>query len=291
MDPHSYANLHEIKTKALHLSLQASFEHKTLAGQVSLDCERLDTTATQVILDTRDLAIHSVKVDSQELDFSLGVASEAFGQALIIELGSSLEGSSSTQFTLVIDYATSPLASGIQWLEPNQTAGKTRPYLFTQCQAIHARSVVPCQDAPSAKVTYAAAISVPKWATCLMSAVQTTTMDSSSPVEFDALCRVQDEKKKKEKSDTTTTYYWTQRVPIPSYLLALVVGDLASVDIGPRSRVWAEPSVVHQAAYEFHQTEDFIQHAEAIMDQPYVWGRYDLVCLPPSFPYGGKWLL
>lgn len=145
------------------------------------------------------------------------------------------------------------------------SAGKHHPYLFTQCQAIHARSLLPCQDTPFIKAPYTATVRVLKPLTAVMSA-----LSSESTVE----------------DEGSRTFSFTQPVPIPSYLIALGVGNLESIEIGPRSRVWAEPEVVKGAAWEFAETESFIATAESIVG-PYVWGRYDLLMLPPSFPYGG----
>lgn len=167
---------------------------------------------------------------------------------------------------ITISYSTTKLCSALQWLPPAQTAGKEYPYLFTQCQAIHARSLVPCQDRCGVKMTYTACVTVPQWATCVMSALLKNTEVTS------------------EKTVSST---WDQPVPISSYLLALAVGQLSKRDISKRCTVWSEPSVVENAAYEFSETEEFLSTAEAIAGKDYVWGRYDLLCLPPSFPYGG----
>ena len=175
--------------------------------------------------------------------------------------------SKGTKFVAKLEYETLPSSSAIQWLTKEQTADKTHPYMFTQCQAIHARSLLPCQDCPSIKTSYTAYVAAPGWSQCMMSAVS----DGSSELDTEGY----------------RIFKWKQSVQIPAYLIAIVAGRVESRDIGPRTRVWAEPSVVEAAAFDFAQTEEFICHAESIMDQEYVWGRYDLVCLPPSFPYGG----
>jgi len=165
-----------------------------------------------------------------------------------------------------ISYCTTKLSSALQWLPKMQTAGKEYPYLFTQCQAIHARSLVPCQDRCGVKMTYTACVTVPQWATCVMSALLKNTEVTSGQ---------------------TVSSTWNQPVPISSYLLALAVGQLSKRDISKRCTVWSEPSIVENAEYEFSETEEFLSTAEAIAGKDYVWGRYDLLCLPPSFPYGG----
>jgi leukotriene-A4 hydrolase len=162
------------------------------------------------------------------------------------------------QSVLRVAYSTSPEASGVQWLNKEQTAGKQHPYLFTQCQAIHARTLMPCQDSSSNKSTYSADITVPEPLVALMSALST-------------------EKK-------GNTYWFEQKVVMPSYLLALVVGDVVKEDISERCAVWSEPSMVKAGAYEFAETETFLAAAEDICG-PYVWGRYDVLLLPPRLDF------
>ena len=176
-----------------------------------------------------------------------------------------------------ITYTTSSdpaQCTAAQWLPPSQTAGKVHPYLFTQCQAIHARSLVPCQDLPGAKFTYDAAVTVPSWATAVMSAL---------PGEEEKVHRG----KKSKNGVGCKVFHFRQPVPIPSYLLALAVGELAGHDVSPRCRIYTEPSVLEAAAFEFSQTEDFLKAAEDLTGVEYPWTRYDLLVLPPSFPYGG----
>ncbi|KAK6049348.1 peptidase family M1 [Cooperia oncophora] len=152
------------------------------------------------------------------------------------------------RFSVVIFYSTSPDATALQWMRKEQTADKKAPYLFSQCQAIHARSIVPCMDTPSVKSTYEAQVTVPAGLTCLMSAIGEGS----------------------KGDDEHTTFFFKQPVAIPSYLIAIVVG----------------PSVVDKAHWEFAETEDILACAEDICGK-YIWGRYDMVCLPPSFPFGG----
>src|SRR5262249_40660100 len=156
--------------------------------------------------------------------------------------------------------------SARQWLEPEQTAGGKAPFLYSQCQAIHARSVVPLQDTPRLRITYDATFSVPSGLRSLMAAQSlkaTSAVDGGRTVER-----------------------WRMTERIPPYLLAFAVGDLASRELGPRSRVWAEPSVVERAAHEFESVDRVLTSAESLFG-PYSWERFDLLVLPPSFPYGG----
>ena len=156
-----------------------------------------------------------------------------FGKSLRVYLPSNAAPLSTVKVS--IDYSTTPQSSAIQWLPPEQTLGKKRPYLFTQCQAIHARTLLPCQDAPAVKITYKATVTTPTWATCLMSALSV-----SSPT---------------DKGDGKSVHMWDQPVPVSTYLIAFCVGELESREISGRCRVWAEPGIVDAVAYEFAETE------------------------------------
>eukprot|EP01114_Cavostelium_apophysatum_P016677 TRINITY_DN4794_c0_g1_i1.p1 TRINITY_DN4794_c0_g1~~TRINITY_DN4794_c0_g1_i1.p1 ORF type:complete len:601 (+),score=152.57 TRINITY_DN4794_c0_g1_i1:41-1843(+) len=263
MDPNSLSNLHEIVTRHISLSLNADFSRKVLHGFVRLTGEALVDGIQKYIVDTRDLTLEKVEENGVQLKYDLEKEHPVFGKALNVHLARAL--SKGDKVTITIYYETSPEASSIQWLEPSQTAGKKQPYLFTQCQAIHARSMLPCQDAPSVKATYDASITVPKDLTAVMSAV-------SQP--------------KGAASDGKNTFSFKQDVPMSSYLIALGIGEIESREIGPRSRVWSEKSMVEAGAYEFAETEEFLKIGEDLLG-PYVWGRYDILLLPPSFPYGG----
>uniref|UniRef100_A0AAV1TIR4 Peptidase M1 leukotriene A4 hydrolase/aminopeptidase C-terminal domain-containing protein n=1 Tax=Peronospora matthiolae TaxID=2874970 RepID=A0AAV1TIR4_9STRA len=266
LSSHSYSNLNEVTFTHLHWVISLDFNARQLRGYAEYTFRHTSTTSSSidVVLDTHDLSISTAFADGQETAFSLQEPAHAvFGQALVVTVP--------RQTTKIrVDYTTSPASSGLQWLSKELTAGKTHPYLFTQCQAIHARSLLPCPDTPSCKFTYSATVTVPEWCTCLMSAIA----DPKGRQHLD-------------RDQQTYQVSFEQSVPIPSYLLAIVAGKLESVDLGPRSRVWAEAAVVTKAAHEFAQTEAFLAHAEEITGQEYVWKRYDLVCLPPSFPYGG----
>ena len=136
--------------------------------------------------------------------------------------------------------------------------------MFSQCQAIHARSLLPCADAPTAKFTYEATVKVPDWATALMSAVPV-----GAPMQ----------------KAGESTFCFVQTIPVPSYLVAIAVGELRGVEVGPRSTVWSEPSVVEAAAWEFADTEKFIAEGEELLAHPYIWGRYDILMMPRAFAY------
>ncbi len=254
-DYHSFANPEDVTVTHLDLDLRADFEKKQLSGTVSLDIKRIQQDANTLILDTRDLNINSVTVAGKAIPFELKPADENLGAALHIDLPSGAE-------RLVIAYQTSPSASGAQWLTPAQTAGKKHPFLFTQAQAIHARSFIPLQDSPKVRVTYTATIRTPKELLAVMSA-------SNDP-----------------DTERDGVYEFTMPQAIPSYLIALAIGDLEFQAMGPRTGVYAEPSMLEAAAKEFEDTESMLIATENKYG-PYGWDRYDLLILPPSFPFGG----
>ncbi|XP_076861056.1 leukotriene A-4 hydrolase [Brachyhypopomus gauderio] len=264
-DPCSFSSFSKCLTKHLNLTYQVDFDSHVLKGKVALTVEVLEDKLSVLTLDTKDLKIFKVAANGQTAKFALGAKHGYKGSPLEITLPFEL---SRGQHVIVdIEYETSPQASALQWLSPAQTAGKKHPYLFSQCQATHCRTMVPCQDTPSVKHTYYAQVSVPRELVALMSAVQ-------------------DGQEQDPNDSSRVIYRFRQPVPMPSYLIALVVGALESRVIGPRSRVWSEKEYVDKAAFEFSETEAMLRAAETLAG-PYVWGQYDLLVLPPSFPYGG----
>ena len=259
-DPHSYAQTDKVRVTALKLNLGVAFQSSQLIGTAELSLDWRDKAARTLTLDTRDLSIATVEAIGKDgkaapVKFSLADKDKILGSALTIELP---EQASKVK----IAYATSPGASGLQWLPPEQTAGKKHPFLFSQSQAIHARSWVPLQDTPGVRFTYTADIDVPNELRAVMSA-------GNDP-----------------KHRLSGTFHFEMDKPIPSYLLALAVGDIAVKPTGPRTAVYAEPSMVEKAAKEFEDTEKMIAATEKLYG-PYRWGRYDILVLPPSFPFGG----
>jgi leukotriene-A4 hydrolase len=254
-DYHSYGNPDEVKVTNLALDLTVDFNDKMLKGSVELDIERIKTDAKKLVLDTRALNILKVTADGKTLNYSLAQADAVLGSALTIDLPE-------TGNKVKVEYQTSPEASGVQWLTPAQTAGKKQPFLFTQAQAIHARSFIPLQDSPQVRVTYQAIIHTPKELLAVMSA-------SNDP-----------------KTARDGEYEFSMPQPIPSYLIALAVGDLHFKAMGERTGVYAESSILDAAAAEFEDTESMLIATESTFG-PYSWDRYDLLILPPSFPFGG----
>ncbi len=260
VDEHSYAEPDKVRTTDLALDLAIDFGKKQIAGTATYTLEWLDKAATQLVLDTRDLEIQKAEglgADGQwrALQFALAGKDKVLGSKLTID-------APDRPAQVRVTYATSPAASGLQWLEPSMTEGKQQSFMFSQSQQIHARSWVPLQDTPRIRFTYSAHVSAPADTMVLMSA-------DNDP----AAAR-----------DGDYTFEMPQK--IPSYLLAIAAGDLVFKKIGDRSGVWAEPAMVDKATAEFADTEKMIDTAEALYG-PYRWGRYDLLVLPPSFPYGG----
>ena len=257
-DAHSFANLQDFRVTHVALDLNADFERKRLAGFVDLSIDRLNDAARELILDTRDLKIEAVELDGKQLEYRLGEAKPILGAPLAIQLPAKLPAKS---MTVRVKYETSPQASGLQWLEPSQTAGKKQPYLYSQSQAIHARSWIPLQDSPAVRLTYEAHITTPPQLLAVMSATS-------------------------ESNDRDGDYRFRMPQPIPSYLIALGVGDLVFKPLGARTGVYAEPSVIDSAAYEFADVQSMLETCEKLFG-PYRWERYDLLILPPSFMWGG----
>lgn len=259
-DVHSYAQPDKVVIRDLGLDLRIDFQAKQLRGHADLALEWVDPAARELVLDTRDLTIEKVsgkRADGRwfKLDHTLGERDAYLGQKLTISMRQPYA-------SVRIRYATSPDASGLQWLEPSMTAGKTHPFMFSQSQAIHARSWVPLQDTPSVRYTYSARLRTDPSLMALMSADN----PPNEPRDGD--------------------YVFRMRQPIPSYLMAIAAGDLVFRPFSERSGVWAEPGTIDAAHAEFIDTEKMIAVTESLYG-PYRWERYDLLMLPPSFPFGG----
>lgn len=255
-DIHSFAKPEESIVKNLSLDLTVDFNARTLSGKAVLEIENA-ADADTLYLDTDKLTIHKVSLDAEENSsrYAIGEETEHLGRPLIIQI--------TPQTRLVnVYYTTSAEAGALQWLTPEQTAGKKYPFLFTQSQAILARSWVPIQDSPGIRFTYNARVTVPKELLALMSADNPRAKNAEG------------------------VYTFNMDKPIPAYLLALSVGDLVFEEVGPHTGIYAEPVTLPKAVYEFADLEKMLQAAEKIYGQ-YAWGRYDLLVLPPSFPFGG----
>jgi len=254
-DPHSYAQPQEARVTHLHWKASVDFNTKIIKAVASWSIQA-QPDADLITFDTKGLTIEKITLDKDTpAEFRLAENNPLLGQALavLIKPGTT---------TVNIYYQTSPEAEAVQWLSPQQTAGKKSPFLFTQSQAILARSWVPCQDSPSIRFTYDAEVTVPNDLLAMMSASNPQTKNDSG------------------------TYHFEMKQPIPSYLLALAVGDVSFKPISNRSGIYAEPSLVDTAAWEFADLEKMIAGAEELYGA-YQWDQYDVLVLPPSFPFGG----
>jgi leukotriene-A4 hydrolase len=260
VDPHSFSNPEQLRTEHLDLDLTVDFDKKQLHGYVTHKLKTLEgQSPKELVLDTRKLNIEKCEVSTNGTDFTtvkhqLDKEVPIFGSALRIPVPEHVH-------SVRIHYSTSPEAAGLQWLSPAQTADKKHPFLFTQSQAINARSWIPVQDTPGVRFTYSGFVQVPGHLQPVMSA-------------------------DRHETKKLGLYRFEMNQRIPAYLLALAVGDIKFQAIGKRTGIWAEPSVVAKAAKEFEDMELMLEAVESLYG-PYVWGRYDVLILPPSFPFGG----
>lgn len=256
VDVHSFSKPDSAVVKHLNLDLKVDFANQILTGKATWTIEN-PAKANEVIFDSRQLNIEKITLGKEEkaTTFSLGKDVKFLGKALMVKIDDN-----TTQVNIY--YSTSKNAAALQWLNPQQTAGKKFPFLFTQSEAILARTWIPCQDSPGIRFTYNATVTVPKALLALMSA--------ENP----------------QEKNQTGVYRFTQPHAIPSYLMALAVGDMAFKATDKRSGIYAEPSVLAKASYEFADMGKMITEAEKLYGD-YRWGRYDVLVLPPSFPFGG----
>lgn len=289
-DPHSYSRPDQVRVTHVGLNWVVDFDAQTLTGDAVLLLDRTNATAP-LILDSRDLDIKSVyamTLDPSpgplgapelgldrvrnlegadagagwvETPWTLGQHDASFGAPIIIELPPKANA-------VKLSYATRPGATGLQWLDPQQTAGKQASYLYSQSQAIHARSWIPSQDSPGVRATWDAVVVVPRRYTAVMAAEQ---LGELSPAPDEA---------------PTRAFRFVMPQKVPAYLVAIAVGDLERREVGPRTAVWADPTVVEAAADEFADMEAMLNEAEQLYGD-YAWGRYDVLVLPPAFPFGG----
>ncbi|NEN25471.1 M1 family metallopeptidase [Cryomorpha ignava] len=253
-DTHSFSEPNKVAATHLNLDISVSITDRTIQGTATYDLER--NNGDTLKLDMRGLEIKKVTgmPGNAALTYEVEEGNE-LGDGLVITLNDDTK-------KVAIEYTTSPSAAALMWMDPEQTLGKEAPFMFTQGQAILTRSWIPIQDSPAIRMTYEATVKVPEGLMAVMSAVNPT-----------------------EKNDTWI-YNFKMDQPIPPYLIALAVGDLEFESLGSRTGVYAEPAMIKKAAYEFEDVEKMVDAAEALYG-PYRWGQYDLLVLPPSFPFGG----
>ena len=253
-DPHSFSRPDDARVKHLSWKAVVDFETKIISATATWSLEK-KAEAREIIFDTKGLIVEKVVIDEKETEFKVGQTDAILGEALTVPIDRNTK-------KVAITYQTSPEAEALQWLLPAQTASKSNPFLFTQSQAILARSWVPCQDSPNIRFTYDAEVTVPSNLLALMSA--------SNP----------------QEKNNSGVYRFEMKQPISSYLLALAVGDIGFKSISNRSGVYAEPALVEKSAWEFADLEKMIAGAEELYGD-YRWDQYDVIVLPPSFPFGG----
>src|SRR5512138_2759282 len=254
-DPASYADLTQGKIKHIDFHIGVNFATRMLDIEAVYQLE--EPVNGSFYLDSFKIDLKKAHVDGRALKWTFDTSDEILGERLHLQ---GLENDS----TFTLKFQTSPEARALQWLTASQTAGGNYPFLFSQCQAPHARSVFPCQDTPSVRFTYTADIAVPQGLVAVMAAEQAGV--------------------RRESGQTLFSFEMPQ--PIPSYLFALAVGNLTFRKLGRRTGIYAEPEIIEAAAWEFAENELKIDEAEKLLG-PYLWGRYDVLILPPSFPYGG----
>jgi leukotriene-A4 hydrolase len=253
---HSFSNVDQIHTKHLSLELDVNFKNKTLYGVArhEMDNHQSDTA----IFDIKALDIQKVTIgrgDEHETDFIIGKNDELLGQPLFVKI------KKDTKF-INIYYKTTEETEALDWLDPKLTAGKKFPFMYSQGEAILTRSWIPIQDVPSNRITYSADVKVPKDLLALMSAQNPTNLNPYGK------------------------YHFEMRQPIPSYLIAIAVGNLRYVKLGKHSGVYSEPELSEKCRYEFVDMPKMIAAAEKIYGK-YQWEQYDIILLPYSFPFGG----
>ena len=255
IDPHSYSDLSQGKIKHIEFQIGVDFQGRALQVRAKYRMDR--PVSGSLFLDSRGVEIKQISSGTKRIEYEMDVQDPILGARLCLK---DLDAVGE----LAIELTTSPEARALQWLEPRQTTGGRHPFLYSQCYSLHARSIFPCQDTPSVRFTYEAHLRVPRNLAAVMAAAPLGAREEGE----------------------TKTYSFRMPQPVPSYLFAFAVGDLRFKELGARTGIYAEPEMLEAAAWEFAENERKMDEAERLLG-PYLWDRYDLLILPPSFPYGG----
>lgn len=253
-DRHTLSNADSVTPQHLSLDVKVDFDKRQISGRASWTIQN-KTGASTLHLDTHELTIDSITVNGEKKDFSLDTVTEHLGRRLNIPVAANTK-------EVTIWYKTGDKATALQWLEPSQTLGRKHPFLYTQSESIYARTWIPCADGPGIRFTYDARVTVPKDLMALMSAENPQQRNDSG------------------------VYHFKMEQPVPAYLMALAVGDIAFASIDQRTGVYAEPAMLQKARDEFEEVGKMVTTAASLYG-PYRWGRYDVLVLPPGFPLGG----
>jgi leukotriene-A4 hydrolase len=255
-DSHTFSNPTEAVVKHLDLDIKVNFDTQTISGKASWLIQNT-SKGNEIIFDENTLNITKVTLDDDEKEtkFKLGKEVEFHGKPLHITIEPNTT-------KVNIYYNTTKESIALQWLKPEQTADKKKPFVFSQGESIWSRTWIPCQDSPGIRFTYNAKVTVPKDLMAVMSAVNP------------------------QQKNETGIYTFKQEKAIPSYLMAIAIGDIEFKSIDNRTGVYAEHTVINNAKWEFENLGKMVNAAEKLFG-PYQWGRYDVIVLPPSFPYGG----
>ncbi len=258
-DAASFARPEIARVTHVALDLDADFEARRMAGTATLDIVAAPG-AEEIILDSRGLEIERITDSAgNALPFALGEGDARRGRPLSVRIGAARR--------IAIRYRSGADAAALQWLTPGQTAGKAHPYLLSQGQAILNRTWIPTQDSPGIRQTWEARITAPAPLKVVMSGERLTPEGEPA-------------------GPGRRAFRFRMTHPVAPYLIAIAAGDIVFRPLGRRTGVWTEPAMIDAAAAELADTEAMVEAAERLYG-PYRWGRYDVIVLPPSFPYGG----
>ena len=255
IDYHTLSNYMDVYVSHIHLDVEISFDEKKLFGSATHTIEN-PCNKDIIVFDSRSLDITSITLnDGEEATYEIGELDELLGQSITVHINENTE-------LVTINYSTTNGTRALDWLVPAQTAGKQNPFMYTQGQAVLTRTWLPCQDTPGRRITYSAKVKVPNHLMAVMSASNPTVKNESGVYDFE------------------------MNQSIPTYLMAIAVGDLEFIEIDERTGVYSEPSMIEACRYEFGDMGKMVDAAEGLYGK-YQWERYDVIVLPPSFPFGG----